>query len=544
MEPRAREGESRVAEGTGLDAPIAGVTVFKDGARVQRGGVVNLEPGLWPVVIGDLPATVDPDSVRIAARGRDLALLNVEVRRRYRTDPLREETARLRFEVERCRDAVQALDDEDTAEQARLGFLGYLSEAAASALARALGSGRADHDDLARMAGHLGTDTASTLGRRRDISARRRTAQGELEAAEQRLADAEERTGGPGAFVEVSATLEASAATRAMVELSYHVSGACWRPLYDLALEGERLAVTYLAEVTQQTGEDWPAVELVLSTTRRGLHQTLPELDPWYIGRAQPVPRPLAAGRSMAFGRAAPQPGALAPMAASAAGSGVPEAGLEEAAPFAAEPGESGAGLAYRVARPLAVPADGAPHNTVIARFGLDAALDYLAVPALAPEAYLRATATNSSPLLLLPGPARVFHNTQFVGETFLETVAAGEEFELQLGVDDQIRIERELRRRSTTKAVIGGTRTIDIAYEITVENHRPGQARVSVHDHIPVSADGDIKVRLRETSPNPAEQNDLGELTWELSLEGGQAATIRHRFTIEHPAQVTIAGL
>ena len=124
------------------------------------------------------------------------------------------------------------------------------------------------------------------------------------------------------------------------------------------------------------------------------------------------------------------------------------------------------------------------------------------------------------------------------------QTVAAGEQFELQLGVDDQIRIERELRRRSTTKAVIGGTRTIDIAYEITVENHRPGQARVSVHDHIPVSTDGDIKVRLRETTPNPAEQNDLGELTWELSLEGGQAATIRHRFTIEHPAQVTIAGL
>ena len=110
--------------------------------------------------------------------------------------------------------------------------------------------------------------------------------------------------------------------------------------------------------------------------------------------------------------------------------------------------------------------------------------------------------------------------------------------------MDDQIRVKRELRRRSTSKAVIGGTRTIDIAYEITVENHRLNKARVSVHDHIPVSTDGDIKVRLRETSPNPAQQNDLGELIWELSLEGGQAATIRHRFTIEHPAQMTIAGL
>jgi uncharacterized protein (TIGR02231 family) len=162
----------------------------------------------------------------------------------------------------------------------------------------------------------------------------------------------------------------------------------------------------------------------------------------------------------------------------------------------------------------------------------------------MAPEAYVRATVTNASPLLLLPGPARVFHDAQFAGETCLETVAGGEEFELQLGVDDQIRVERELRRRSTTKAVIGGTRTIDVAYEITVENHRPDQARVSVHDHVPLSTDGDIKVRLRETSPAPAEQNDLGELTWVLSLDSGQTATIRYRFTVEHPAQVTVAGL
>jgi len=528
-----------MAEGVGLDAPIAAVTVFTDGARVQRRGTVSVQPGLQTVVIYDLPASVDPASVRVAARGRDLALLNVEVHRRYRVDPLREETARLRSEADKCRDAVQALDDEDTAEQARLDFLGHLSEAAATALARAVSFGRADDGQLARMAGRLSDDTAAALGRRREISARRRAAQRELEAAEQRLATAEKRAGHAVAAAEVSATLEASAATRAEVELSYHVPGASWRPLYDLALDGERLTVSYLAEVTQQTGEDWPAVELALSTTRRGLHQTLPELDPWYIGRAQPVPRPLAMG----LARAAAAPGPAAAMFARAGAAG-PDAELPEAAPLAAEPAESGAGLLYRVQRPLAVPADGGPRKTMIDRFALDAALDHLAVPALAPEAYVRATVTNTSSLLLLPGPARVFHDTQFVGETSLETVAAGEEFELQLGVDDQVRVERELRRRNTAKAVLGGTRTIDVVYEITVENHRPDRTRVSVHDHIPVSADGDIKVRLRETSPDPAEQTDLGELTWELALDAGQTATIRHRFTVEHPAQVTVAGL
>ena len=277
------------------------------------------------------------------------------------------------------------------------------------------------------MAGHLSADTGDALGRRREISARRRAARRELEAAEQRLEDAERNAGAAVAATEVSATLA-------------------------------------------------------------------PHLT------AEPVEPP--------------------------------------------ESGESGAGLAYRVQRPLAVPADGEPYKTMVARFALDAELDHLAVPVLAAEAYARATVTNTSSLLLLPGPARVFHGSQFVGETALETVAAGEEFELQLGVDDQIRVERELRRRSTTKAMIGGARTIDVAYEITVENHRPNQARISVYDHIPVSSDGDIKVRLREASPDPAAQTDLGELTWDLSLEAGQAATIRHRFTVEHPAQVTIVGL
>ena len=516
-----------------LDAPITAVTVFRDGARVQRSGTVSMTQGTQAVVIGGLPASVDPASVRVAARGPGLTLLTVEVHHGYRTDPLRDETARLRAEAERCRDAVRALDDEDAAVQARLDFLGHLSGAAATALARAVGFGRASHDDLAQMAGHLSADTGDALGRRRDIAARSRTAHRELEAAEQRLDEAEQRAGQPTAFTDVSALLEADATAEASVELSYHVPGASWRPLYDLTLDGEQLAVSYLAEVTQQTGEDWPAVELVLATTRRGRHQGLPELDPWYIGKAVPPPAmPRMTHRAMAFTARSPA-GAAA------------QADQPEAAVLMAEPGDAvGAGLVYRVQRPLAVPADGGPHKTSIGRFGLDAALDHLAVPALAAEAYLRATVTNTSPLLLLPGPARVFHGPQFVGETSLPTVAAGEEFELQLGVDDQIRVERMLRRRGTGKAVISGTRTIDIGYEITVENHRTAKTRVSVHDRIPVSTDADIKVRLRETNPAPAKQTDLGELTWELALDGGQEAAVRYRFTVEHPAQVTVTGL
>jgi uncharacterized protein (TIGR02231 family) len=538
-------------ERASADTLITGVTVFTDGARVTRAGLTEVQPGVRPVVVASLPESADPSSVRVAARGHDLALLNVEVQRRVGTEPGRASLALLRADVERCRDAVKELDDADEAERAGLSFLGHLSEAAATSLARALSNGRAGYDELAGMAGHLSASTATSLSRQREIAVRKRSAQRELSAALERLAGAEQPSE-PVVFTEVSVLLDAAAVTEAEIELTYHVAGASWRPLYDLVLEGERLKVSYLAEITQETGEDWPEVTLVLSTTRQGLSQTLPELRPWYIGRPQ-QPRWKAAARKSSPGEAMPAAGGPPPEEAFAGQAPVPgparpvafAAARPRAKVLAADPGqsESGAGLVYTVARPLAVPADGGPHKTLVAQFDADANLDYLTVPVLAPEAYLRATVTNGA-LLLLPGQARIFHGPQFVGETHLDSVAPGEEFEVQLGVDDQIKVERKLRRRTTSKAVIGSTRTIDIAYEVTVENHRDRKATVSVHDHIPVSTDGDIKVKPRETTPAPDRTDDLGEITWTLVLPPGESSAVRHRFTVEHPAQVTVTGL
>ena len=101
------------AAGQLTDAPITSVTVFTDGARVVRVGTAPLAAGPRSLVVGNLPASTDTASVRVAARGDDLSLLNVEVHTRVSTEPLREQTARLQAEVERWRDAVQALDDED-----------------------------------------------------------------------------------------------------------------------------------------------------------------------------------------------------------------------------------------------------------------------------------------------------------------------------------------------------------------------------------------------------------------------------------------------
>ena len=65
---------------------------------------------------------------------------------------------------------------------------------------------------------------------------------------------------------------------------------------------------------------------------------------------------------------------------------------------------------------PPLIPFDGSPHKTMVTNLDLQAALDYVTVPKIAEEAYLRAKITNTSDSILLPGPANIFHEDEFVG--------------------------------------------------------------------------------------------------------------------------------
>src|SRR5262249_8134977 len=125
--------------------------------------------------------------------------------------------------------------------------------------------------------------------------------------------------------------------------------------------------------------------------------------------------------------------------------------------------------VTWKLPRPIAVPADGSPHKATITELALDAALDYITVPKLAPEVSLRAPVTNTSAHTLLPGRVSVFHDTDFVGTTTLDAVAPGEAIELQLGVDDRITVERELTKRQTSKTVLGNVRRTAVTYSITI---------------------------------------------------------------------------
>jgi uncharacterized protein (TIGR02231 family) len=239
--------------------------------------------------------------------------------------------------------------------------------------------------------------------------------------------------------------------------------------------------------------------------------------------------------------------GAAAPMAAAGFGD-------ESAAKLSFAPAQRMAGKAahveqgatavtYRPSRPVAIPSGAQGHRTTLAQLDLTAELGYVTAPVLAEEAYLRATVVNTAEHAMLPGKASVFHEAEFVGTTRLDPWAPGEEIELALGVDDRIRVERELVKRSASKATLSGQKRREAEYRITVANHSPREAVVTVLDQAPVSRDDAITVRDVRTSPEPVESSELGEFTWRLALPPGETGAVTLAYRVDVAKGIELAG-
>jgi uncharacterized protein (TIGR02231 family) len=527
--------EGSDAPATTLDAPIVAVTVHPALARVTRRGRVELGAGSGEVVLAGLPTSLDEASVRVSGRGVGAArVVGVEVRHRRLVDAADPAVAAAEAALEAAEHQLREIDDRDAVEAAREELVRSVGERGGRAFAQALATGDADADRLTAVTDALGAALLDAAARRRAIVAERLVAQRRVAAAR----DALDRLHASGRDRrDVVVALESDAGGTLELDVDYVVAGAGWRPVYDLRVDGTEasVALTWVALISQATGEDWPACQLTVDTSQPSAAAAIPELDPWWIDRWEP---PVA---KLASSRMGPVPAAMpAPAAAMA---------MEEAAPLqdvdvlVAEPTDTALAAAWPLPRPVAVPGDGAPHRHILASAPLEARFDRVTAPARSAEAHLRATVTNSTGRALLAGSASVFLDDDFVGVAAIEATAPGGELELALGVDDRLTVERELSRREADKRRLTSVRTTAETWTIDVTNHRDHPVDLVVRDRVPHSRHADIKVTDVKLRPEPAEHDDLGRLEWRATVAPGATWTAEVAFAVEHPKDVRVAG-
>jgi len=537
-----------------LAAPIKEVTVYADRALVTRSGSISLEAGEHELHINDLPQFLR-DSLRAAGQGpQGTRILNVDITTDFHSRPPESEIQILQHELEQLRQNKQLLEARQGALNDRRQWLRALGEQSRD-FARGLAQGQMKPQDCADFFRFTAEQALQDAEAAQSLEIELNQVQREIDAKARELAR-KQGTGDPDRLSAVI-TVALAEAGELSLEVSYLVTGASWHPQYDVRVQKEadqnkgEVELTYVGLVQQSTGERWENVGLSLSTARPSLAAILPELEPWYLNvYSPPMPRvPYAASPQGAskMVRAMAAPAALtADMALGEAAEEMEEEVQEAASVATATVEQTGTALIFHVGRSVDIPSDNSPHKTTIARDNLPCTFDYVSAPVLDEHVHLRATIHNATERVLLSGDTSIFLSSEYVGTTRVKTTAPTETFKIFLGIDDGIKVKRELIERSVDKGSLlqGGVRRTTYAYRLTVHNYASASRNVVIRDHLPVSQHERVKVRVLSLQPAPKERSKLELLTWEFPLAADAEQQIEHRFAVEQPQDVRLTGL
>lgn len=264
-----------------VSAPVTNVTVFSDRAKVTRQIQLPLSKGAHRLTFAALPPGAEAGSIALDATGATVD--RVEVHRGNLGELASSEVDKALKELDDARAAVRAVTEQRVNRESERALLLRLRPAAPSVDAK--GQPRPLEtagwkDAMAFFDARLKANDAALADlETKDLDARKR-----LKAANEKaalLANAN----GEVQPLQVDAVIDSAGGT-ATLSLTYLVRGARWTPAYDVRYRpgDAKVEVGFAAFVSQQTGEDWPASQLTLSTAVPSTLRDVPRLSVWKIG--------------------------------------------------------------------------------------------------------------------------------------------------------------------------------------------------------------------------------------------------------------------
>ncbi|BAB72818.1 mucoidy inhibitor MuiA family protein [Anabaena sp. FACHB-709] len=532
---------------TTVHSQIVAVTVYSDKALVTRKGKVSLSGTERELVINSLPVTLETDSVRVSGAGTvGVRLLGVNCDRIYTTEPVAERAAHLNRQIQQLETEKRHLQAQVDALSLQAKFIEGLREKTEEPFAQSLSRKNLSLSETLDFLNFLGSQYSEYAIASGECKSQQQELDKQIQALRASLQMIQ--TPHPQESVSLIALIEAMGEGEFDLEVSYVVNHASWTPLYDLRLNSTNKTVnlSYLAEVNQNTGEDWLDVALTLSTAKPGLGTLPPKLKPWYIDA--PTPQVWRSRRQLAASPSLP----TISTTTVPSGAGIPaedeaetaDDSLISAENIAAEVSKEGSIVTFKLHGGGNIPSDGTPHKITIFHDDYPCNFNYVAMPRLVSFAYLEANVKNSSDgVTLLPGKANIFRDEMYVGITQLENVAPGQEFKLNLGIDEGLKIERDLVERQVDKKLIGNQRRTTYGYRLIITNLLNQETQLQLTEQLPVSRNEQIKVRLNRSNP-PTQLGEMGILEWKLTIPPQVKQEVSYQFTVEHPPELTVVGL
>ena len=533
-----------------IDTRICEVTVYTDRALVTRRGTVALTGNERELAIASLPATLDTESVRATGAGIvAVRLLGVRTETVFSSEAVGDRTAELTQQIQELEIQKLAIDDKITARRIQLQFVEDLSQKSVRFFSSSIAKQQVGLNETGELLNFLGTNYLKYVSAIAQHERQQYELDNQIQALEQKLEQV--KTPHSQQSFNIIVAIEPSGSGNFELEVSYVVLRARWTPLYDLRVNttNNQINLNYLAEVNQNTGEDWTGVALTLSTAKPGLGTLPPKLEPWYIDALYPKSyrgRSQKAELQQRRSVSSDDDVDVNDMFFEDAAGATPEMALApiQAETATAKVSREGGTVSFQVGGNTNIPSDGTPHKVTIFSENYPFKPEYIAVPRLVSFAYLQAVVVNPlTGATLLPGKANIFRDNTFVGTVLLENVSPGQEYKVNLGIDERLKIERELVERQVDKKLIGQQRRMSYAYRLNVTNLHQVQVNLTLKEQLPVSRNEQIKVRLTLTNPKIV-AGEMGVLEWIMSLPPQAKQELYYQFVVEHPPDLGVIGL
>lgn len=514
--------------GITLSSKIDTVIVYSNQVLILRRAQVNLT-GTEELVFPNLPGALDANSVRVRAPG--LRIGEIQVKPVYLAEPT-PEVKWLEKKVKALEDSLKMLEDEAAVLKAQEEFLNSVKLGAPEIIARELREGKVAPESWRGALSFVAEGLRKIKTRSIALARDQEEVKKRLDAARQELADARALTENRK---ELRFVAEGEPGSYRITVLYTLPRAANWQPYYELRARpgNEAVDASYFARLNQRTGEDWDDVKVILSTATPVRELQPPQPAPWFLWLIEETPR--AKTLTDFYGET------RAPVTQESARKPALAPGGEEISTV-----ETGVSIQFVIPGRVSLKSGAPAKKLPLKQLTLPARFEYYTLPRKNEKAFLTAQLSNTTDLILLGGEASTYVNDEYTGTTVIPTIAPQESLATGFGIDDRIKVKRELVKIFKTRSgLLNKNERVQFVYRTTVENYHPKPTKIKIVEQLPVSQQKEIKVTLTQLTPKPTEQdNDQGTLTYITEIPSGKRFEINLEYNVEYPAGRQVGGL
>ncbi len=512
-------------------ANISLVTVYLNGAEIQRESTIKVSEGRSVVIIPELSTSLLNKTIQGKFAANNIRILSISSSNDYfnpelestTTKSLRKKLVDLNEQIDRYNILIDNFSQERDLilkNKARIGKDGGTDIAELTAAANFYRS---------RLNEISNKDFDSKM--KRDVI---KTEKSKI-SAQLREINKVNSIGSKSILITIDSPITQSS----KLEIRYLVEKATWTPRYNIRSKSIESPVTfeYLANIRNGSNVDWDNIDLILSTGDPFKSMDKPTLNTWslqFTNNRKNRKNGYFAVEDSKFdeGYVSDKKSTSNPT--------VMRGGRKDEYKASTSVEVSEVTVEFKIPIRYTIKANAKEHLVEVTTTELPASYKYLTIPKLDQDAFLIAGVRDWAKVNIIDAYANIYYDGNYVGETYINTQYANDTLDLSMGRDSKINISRAKIEDFNKKPWLGSNRKESFNYEISIRNNNSTPIKIEVLDQVPVSLENEINVTIENISE--AKLNiESGRLKWNLEVEPGVTKKLTTSFNIKYPKNKSV---